>query len=151
MKRIVELGGARGGNTVPTFSIGLRSLSPPPRRAILERDDRPVIWGYELDRAEELFDDGLAKLPDRVYLTFDLDFFDPSLLPATGTPEPGGGFWTPTLRLLRRLFAAKEVVAMDIVELAPLAGLPASDFIAAKLAYKCIGYRQLRPECCKLG
>lgn len=135
MKRIVDLG-------LPTLAIGLRSLSPP-EREILRRDERPVIWGYELERAEELWDERLAQLPERVYLTLDLDFLDPSLLPATGTPEPGGGFWSPTLRLLRRLFETKDVVAMDVVELAPLPGLPASDFIAAKLAYKCMGYRSV--------
>lgn len=126
---------------LPAFAIGLRSLSRP-EAEIIRREDRPVIWGHQLGTAEERFDAGLDRLPDRVYLTFDLDFFDPSLLPATGTPEPGGGFWTPTLRLLRRLFERKEVVAMDVVELAPLGGLPSSDFVAAKLVYKCLGYRQ---------
>ncbi len=134
MRRIAEDVGLR------SFGIGIRSLS---RREAewLERDGRPVVWGHELERAEELLDAGLATLPERVYLTFDLDFFDPSLLPATGTPEPGGGFWAPTMRLLRRLFETKEVVAMDIVELAPIPGQPASDFVAAKLVYKCLGYR----------
>ena len=126
---------------LPSFGVGIRSLS---RREAewLARDGRSVIWGHQLERAEELFDVGLATLPERVYLTFDLDFFDPSLLPATGTPEPGGGFWTPTMRLLRRLFETKEVVAMDVVELAPAAAQPASDFVAAKLVYKCLGYRR---------
>ena len=80
----------------------------------------------------------MAPLPRRVYLTFDLDFFDPSLLPATGTPEPGGGRWWPTLDLLEVLFAEKEVVAADCVELAPLPGQPASDFLAARLVWKWI-------------
>ena len=64
-------------------------------------------------------------------------------MPATGTPEPGGGRWYPTLRLLRRLFERKRVVAMDVVELAPIPGQPASDFVAAKLVMKCLGYRWL--------
>jgi agmatinase len=122
-----------------SFAVGIRSIS---RREAewLERDGRGVVWGHELERAEKLFEAGLKALPERVYLTFDLDFFDPSLLPATGTPEPGGGFWAPTMRLLRRLFETKEVVAMDVVELAPLPDQPASDFVAAKLVYKCLGY-----------
>lgn len=134
MRRLADHG-------VPAFAIGLRSLSRP-EAELIRSGGQPVIWGHQLESAEERFDAGLEHLPDRVYLTFDLDFFDPSLLPATGTPEPGGGFWTPTMRLLRRLFAAKEVVAMDVVELAPIAGQPASDFTAAKLVYKCLGYRK---------
>lgn len=133
MRRIVEDG-------FPTLAIGIRSLSRD--EAALARERRlPIVWGHELggcgpDRLREL----LAPLPDHVYLTFDIDYFDPALVPATGTPEPGGGSWYPTLALLRALFATKRVVAMDIVELAPFGPLPTSDFVAAKLAYKCIGY-----------
>ncbi len=133
MRRVADEG-------IATFAIGVRSLSAP-EAELIRRDGRPVIWGHQLETAEERFADGLDRLPERVYLTFDLDFFDPSLVPATGTPEPGGGFWTPTTKLLRRLFEAKDVVAMDVVELAPIGGQPASDFVAAKLAYKCLGYR----------
>lgn len=135
MKRIHDLG-------IPTAAVGIRSLSAPESELIRERC-LPTLWGHELadDRIVERFDALLETLPDQVYLTFDLDFFDPSLLPATGTPEPGGGDWWPTLRLLERLFSTKRVVAMDIVELAPIPGQPASDFVAARLAYKCIGYQ----------
>jgi agmatinase len=124
---------------LPTLAVGLRSLSSPEGRIIRERR-LPVIWGYELEGCEERFEALLDTLPDTVYLTFDIDYFDPSLVPSTGTPEPGGGTWTPTLRLLRRLFERKRVVAMDVVELAPVPGHPASDFVAAKLVYKCLGF-----------
>ena len=134
MKRIVDEG-------IPTLAVGIRSLSTPESQLIRERK-LPVIWGHDLDRAEELFPKMLAGLPEKVYLTFDIDFFDPSLVPATGTPEPGGGLWYPTLRLLRRLFQTKKVVAMDVLELAPVGGLPASDFLTSKLIYKCLGYLQ---------
>jgi agmatinase len=134
MKRIVDDG-------IPTLSVGIRSLSTPESRLIREKK-LPVIWGHDLDRAEELFPPLLAKLPEKVYLTFDIDYFDPSLVPATGTPEPGGGLWYPTLRLLRRLYREKKVVAMDVVELAPVGNLPASDFLTSKLIYKCLGYLQ---------
>jgi agmatinase len=104
----------------------------------------PVIWGRELPISAERFAADLARLPETIYLTFDIDFFDPSLVPATGTPEPGGGLWYPTIALLRALFTHKRVVAMDVVELAPIGGQPASDFLTAKLIYKCLAYLQAR-------
>lgn len=134
MKRIVDEG-------VPTLAVGLRSLSAPEAESI-RRHQLPVLWGYQLEQAAEAFAPALASLPQKVYLTFDIDYFDPSLVPATGTPEPGGGRWYPTLALLRALFHTKTVVGMDLVELAPIGGQPASDFLAAKLIYKCLGYLQ---------
>lgn len=138
MRRVVEDG-------VPTLAVGLRSLSAPEAAFVRERE-LPVIWGRDLAKESVLarFRRRLDALPEKVYLTFDIDYFDPSLVPATGTPEPGGGTWYPTLELLRALFRRKEVVAMDLVELAPLGGHPASDFLAAKLLYKCLAYLQAR-------
>lgn len=136
MRRIVDAG-------MPTLAVGLRSLSAPEAKLIVEHD-LPVIWGHELpDEAAAFarFERLLGDLPETIYLTVDIDYFDPSLVPATGTPEPGGGLWYPTLRMLRHLFATKTVVAMDLVELAP-SGHHASDFLAAKLVYKCLGYLQ---------
>ncbi|MES1241250.1 MAG: agmatinase [Acidobacteriota bacterium] len=134
MKRVVD-------DFNPTLAVGIRSLSTPESKLIRERK-LPVIWGHQLDQAEELFPRMLEGLPEKVYLTFDIDYFDPSLVPATGTPEPGGGLWYPTLRMLRHLFNNRKVVAMDVLELAPVGGLPASDFLTAKLIYKCLGYLQ---------
>ncbi|MFN7940753.1 MAG: agmatinase [Thermoanaerobaculia bacterium] len=132
MRRVVDEG-------IPTLPVGIRSLSRP--EALFAREAAiPIIWGHDLPLAVERFEKLLAGLPEQVYLTFDIDYFDPALVPATGTPEPGGGEWYPTLALLRALFRAKRVVAMDLVELAPLGGQPSSDFVAAKLAYKCLGY-----------
>ena len=81
----------------------------------------------------------LDALGESVYITFDVDFFDPSLVPSTGTPEPGGGSWHQALALLRRVFAERRVVGADVVEHAPIAGLHAPDFTVAKLVYKMIG------------
>lgn len=134
MKRIVDAG-------IPTLAVGIRSLSSPEARLVREKS-LPTIWGHELDRAADLFPKMLAELPEKIYLTFDIDYFDPSLVPATGTPEPGGGLWYPTMTLLRHLFHTKTVVAMDVVELAPIGGQPASDFLTSKLIYKCLGYLQ---------
>jgi agmatinase len=133
MRRVADEG-------LPTLPIGIRSLSKPEAEFAHEAGI-PIVWAHELDELEgNRYERLLAALPEKVYLTFDIDYFDPSLVPGTGTPEPGGGRWHPTLRLLSRLFETKDVVAMDVVELAPIGGQPASDFVAAKLAYKCLGY-----------
>lgn len=82
----------------------------------------------------------LKLLSGQVYVTVDLDGFDPGLVPGTGTPEPGGLNWYQVVELLRELGRHKNIVGGDIVELAPIPGQPAGDFLAAKLAYKLIGY-----------
>lgn len=141
MRRVVELG-------IPTLAVGLRAVSAP-EAAFAREAALPIIWGHEVHEDEirgssERFEKMLDALPEQIYLTFDIDFFDPALVPSTGTPEPGGGTWYPTLRLLRRLFEKKTVVAMDVVELAPVEGSPSSDFVAAKLVHKCLAYRASR-------
>lgn len=83
----------------------------------------------------------IGQMTDNVYITFDLDCFDPSVMPSTGTPEPGGLDWITVIRYLRKVFQEKNVVGFDIVELAPIEGLYAPDFTAAKLYYKMLNYR----------
>ncbi|MEJ2055268.1 MAG: agmatinase, partial [Calditrichaceae bacterium] len=78
----------------------------------------------------------LNGLQKNVYITFDLDFFDPSIMPSTGTPEPGGFQWAETIEFLYEVFKHKNVVGFDVVELAPQKTLPHPDFLAAKLVYK---------------
>jgi agmatinase len=122
----------------PTLAMGIRAFDDE-EAALIERARLPVIYGWELP-AVEIFVEMLAFLPERVYLTFDVDYFDPSVMAATGTPVPGGGTWYPTLACLRELFRRKRVVAMDVVELAPQPGLHACDFLAASLACKCLAF-----------
>lgn len=131
MRRVVDDG-------VGVVGVGIRAFS------IEERDfararSLAMVRGDELG-AEGWIDRVIGALGPKVYVTFDVDFFDPSLVPATGTPEPGGGTWAQALALLRRVFAEREVVAADVVELAPIPGLHASDFVVARLVYKMIGY-----------
>jgi len=80
----------------------------------------------------------LKSLDTNVYITFDVDVFDSSLMPSTGTPEPGGLFWRQTLDTLTAVASKKNIIGADVVELAPIAGLTAPDFVAAKLVYKII-------------
>ena len=104
----------------------MRALAPDRYRAVHARELGAEGW---IDRALA----GLAGRP--VYLTFDVDYLDPSIVPATGTPEPGGGAWWPTLDLLDRLYREADVVAADVVELAPIEGLHHADFAVARLVY----------------
>ena len=80
-------------------------------------------------------------MTDDVYLTIDLDAFDSSLMPATGTPEPGGLFWNESIKYLRMVFEQKNIIGFDIVELAPIEGNGAPTFLAAKLYYKLLSYK----------
>jgi agmatinase len=121
--------------------IGIRGISEEEVRRAASEPGVTLIYADEMWRDEAWMDRALERLRDPVYLTLDVDYFDPSILPSTGTPEPGGGDWYGTLRFLRRVFEERRVVAADIVELAPIPGMPASDFTVAKLAYKLIGYR----------
>jgi agmatinase len=86
-------------------------------------------------------DKSIAQMTDQVYLTIDLDAFDPSIMPATGTPEPGGLLWNTTIKYLRKVFEAKTVVGFDITEFAPLEGQHAPQFLVAKLYYKLLSYK----------
>jgi agmatinase len=85
----------------------------------------------------------ISQMTEKVYITIDLDAFDPAILPGTGTPEPGGLGWYETLEFLLKIFKAKNVIGFDIVELAPIENHKASEFLAAKLYYKLLSYKFL--------
>jgi agmatinase len=123
---------------VKLVQVGIRSLTAE-ERALQRRRRITVIFGHELDD-ESWMERALAGLGRDVYLTIDVDYFDPACMPATGTPEPGGGHWNPAIRFLDRVFRERNVVGADVVELAPIPGLVAPDFLAAKLVYKLIGF-----------
>lgn len=120
--------------------VGIRSYSAD-EAAFMKREGIVLhpASGWRGDRAQ--VDAVLAELGDGpVYVTFDLDALDPAFMPATGTPEPGGLGWWDVLKLLDAVSSAKEVVGFDVVELIPMAGAVAPDFLAAKLVYKLIGF-----------
>ncbi len=129
---------------VKLVPVGVRSMTLEERK-LVRNADIPVIFGHEL-HSDDWIDRAVSALGDDVYVTVDIDYFDPSLVPSTGTPEPGGGTWYPTLELLDRVFEEKNVVGCDVVELAPTPGITAPDVLAAKLAYKMIGYYAKRRE-----
>ena len=127
---------------VPLAQVGVRSLTAEERQLQRQRGVACVFAAEAVGRpVDEWIDRVLDALPDEVYVTIDLDVLDPSIMPATGTPEPGGLDWYRTLAVLRAVALRKRIIAFDVVELAPQAGNVAPDFLAAKLVYKLLGYR----------
>ncbi|WP_421750471.1 agmatinase [Croceimicrobium sp.] len=118
--------------------VGIRSMDADEKQYVQEGN---CFYAHEMWGHDRWMDESIARLTDKVYLTIDLDAFDPSILAATGTPEPGGMGWYETLKYLRRVFREKEVVGFDIVELAPEKAHKASNFLAAKLYYKLLSYQ----------
>ncbi|MEK6768910.1 MAG: agmatinase [Gemmatimonadota bacterium] len=131
----------RVADHVNLVQVGIRAIDASERRLMRRRKDTiTTVFAEEVASGEQWIDRVLAALGKDVYLTIDVDYFDPSLVPSTGTPEPGGGTWYPTMRLLERVFQEKRVVAADVVELAPIPGMAAPDFLVAKLVYRLVGY-----------
>ncbi|RMF75414.1 MAG: agmatinase [Alphaproteobacteria bacterium] len=124
-------------------SVGIRNISAE-EIPFLEANRHRIHIHWAVDKAEWDLESIVAPLVGRpVYVTFDLDAFDSSLMPATGTPEPGGLFWDEALTVLRKVASVARIVGADITELAPRPGLHAADFLAAKLAYKIMSYALL--------
>ena len=129
---------ARAREHGPIVQVGIRAIDASERPQL---DERRVVWAHEIAAARATGDTGwmdraVSGLEEDVYLTIDLDAFDPSIVPATGTPEPGGLEWYEVNELIRRLVARRRLVGFDVVELLPQPGDHASDFLAAKLVYR---------------
>ncbi|MFO7870572.1 MAG: agmatinase [Kiritimatiellia bacterium] len=138
MRRVREL-------NVPTVHLGARSWSSAEYDYVKEQSV-PVISAERThaEPLEKLSDGILELLPGKVYISFDMDVFDPALVPGTGTPEPGGLDWRTVLFLLRKVIADRKVVGADIVEVSPVPGTQVSEFVAARLAAKILTYHKHR-------
>lgn len=132
---------ARVLDRADVVAVGIRAVSDEEMEVHRATDGSHIIWADEMWEDDTWMDRALEALGPKVYLTFDVDYFDPKYVPSTGTPEPGGGDWYRTLKFLKRVYREREVVAADVVELAPTPGLHAPDFLVAKLVYKLISYR----------
>ena len=133
MRRLVD--------RVRPVGVGIRAIDAE-ERVLIDEMGLTMVYGEEL-ASDGWLDRAMAGLSsDNVYISFDVDFFDPAYVPSTGTPEPGGGTWAQAMALLRRVCAEKHIVGADVVELAPIPGLVAPDFLVAKLVYKMIAYWQ---------
>jgi len=116
--------------------VGIRSVCPEELDHIKKKKlDEFIYWGIEFDKEKIV-----SQLTDEVYVSIDLDGFDPSEVPGVGTPEPGGLRWQQAIDLLRAVSKKKKIVGFDIVELMPIAGSVQSEFFAAKLAYKLLNF-----------
>lgn len=124
--------------TTNLVQVGIRSMD------VLEKtvmDEDKTFFAHETVQDDYWIDNVLEACTDNVFITFDLDAFDPSIMPSTGTPEPGGLFWYETMDFLKRVFDEKNVVGFDIMELCPNPHDKSSDFLAAKLYYKMLSYK----------
>lgn len=129
---------ARAREITPIVQIGLRSMDFSEKKNM---DKSRVFFAQDIYDNNNWFGKCLNKLTKNVYLTIDLDVFDPAILPSTGTPEPGGLGWYQVLTFLKLLMKQKNVVGFDVVELCPNPQSKASDFLAAKLIYKLLSYK----------
>ncbi len=124
--------------TTNLVQVGIRSMDALEKTFI---DEERIFYAHEMVNDEYWVDKVIAAMGDTVFISFDLDALDPSIMPATGTPEPGGLFWYETLDFLKQVFEEKNVVGFDIVELCPKGEDKTSDFLAAKLYYKMLSYK----------
>jgi agmatinase len=125
---------------IPAVQVGIRSISGDEARSL--KDDLPtkIYWARDIVGRTDWIDDAIDSLTEHVYLTIDIDGLDPSIMPTTGTPEPGGLGWYETLTLIRKLAEKKRVVGMDLVEYSYSENYDAPAFLCSKLVYKSLAY-----------
>ncbi|MDJ0576696.1 MAG: agmatinase [Xenococcaceae cyanobacterium MO_234.B1] len=136
MRRVLDMG-------LPTLPVGIRSICRE-EAELIKAQQIPVIWARDIYYDRDWIKKALAKITtEKVFISIDLDGLDPSLLPGVGTPEPGGLNWYELTQFLKEIFVNHQVIGCDVMELAPLSDSVVSQFTAAKLVYKLIGYLSL--------
>jgi agmatinase len=124
---------------IPSVQVGIRSISVDEARALDGLPTR-IFWARDIVGRDDWWDEAVDGLTENVYLTIDIDGLDPSLVSATGTPEPGGLGWYETIGLIRTLARKRKVVGMDLTEYSYVEGHNASAFLCAKLIYKTLAF-----------
>ena len=133
MRRVLDLG-------LPTLPVGIRSICLE-EAELIKQQNIPVVWAKDIYRDPDWIEKAIALIStQKVFITIDLDGLDPSLMPGVGTPEPGGLNWYELTKFLRGIFSKYQVIGCDVMELAPTSDSVVSEFTAAKLIYKLIGY-----------
>ena len=124
--------------TTNLIQVGIRSMDSSEKET-MNKDQ--VFFAEQMIYDDSWVDRAIDMMTDQVFITFDVDVFDPSIMPSTGTPEPGGLLWNETIEFLKKVFMDKNVVGFDIVELCPNPANKAPDFMIAKLYYKMLSYK----------
>jgi agmatinase len=125
---------------IPSVQVGIRSISAEEARLIDSGLPTKIFWARDIAGRTDWIDDAVDSLTDNVYLTIDIDGLDPSIVPTTGTPEPGGLGWYETLMLIRKIAEKKRIVGMDLVEYSYFENYDSPAFLCAKLVYKSLAY-----------
>ena len=125
---------------IPSVQVGIRSISGDEARSLATGLPTKIFWAKDIVGKTEWIGPAVDALTENVYLTIDIDGLDPSLVPTTGTPEPGGLGWYETLELIRRIAEKKRIVGMDLVEFSKTDNSDAPAFLCAKLIYKSLAY-----------
>jgi len=123
------------------LQVGIRSMDVSEKEHL---DASKTYFADQIHKSEDWQQQSIDKMTEHVYITLDLDAFDPAIMPATGTPEPGGLSWYQMISYLRKVFEQRNIVGFDMVELAPIKGNKAPEFLAAKLYYKMLSYKFLK-------
>ncbi|HUX97806.1 MAG TPA: agmatinase [Bacteroidales bacterium] len=129
---------ARAREVSPIVQVGIRSMSVDELPYV---DNTRIFYAYQLFNDKSLYSRAIDKLTRNVYITIDLDVLDPSIMPSTGTPEPGGPDYFDLMHFLRDVTKCRNVVGFDVVELCPSPTNKSPDFIAAKIIYQLLSYR----------
>ena len=125
---------------IPSVQVGIRSISGDEARSLKDGLPTKIFWARDIVGRTDWIDDAIHGLTENVYLTIDIDGLDPSIMPTTGTPEPGGLGWYETLTLIRKLAETKRVVGMDLVEYSYAENYDSPAFLCSKLVYKSLAY-----------
>lgn len=125
---------------IPSVQVGIRSISADEARLIATGIPTKIYWAKDIAGRTDWIDSAIDSLTENVYLTIDIDGLDPSIVPTTGTPEPGGLGWYETLTLIRKLAERKRIVGMDLVEYSYFENYDSPAFLCAKLVYKSLAY-----------
>ena len=125
---------------IPSVQVGIRSISSEEARLVGSGVPTKIFWARDIVGRTDWIDDAVDSLTDNVYLTIDIDGLDPSIVPTTGTPEPGGLGWYETLTLIRKIAEKKRIIGMDLVEYSYFENYDSPAFLCAKLVYKSLAY-----------
>lgn len=129
---------ARARECAPVVQLGIRSMS---KEEVPFADAGRIFYAHNLHNDKTLYRKALDMLTENVYLTIDLDVLDPSLMPSTGTPEPGGPDYRDIMNFIRTVISERNLVGFDVVELCPSPSNKAPDFVAARIIYQILSYR----------